>query len=128
MSPKFKEAPQQRCSLESLPRDVHRIILLYLTDLSPSAVLNVARCSKILHHASIPFVYRTLVLSKGSSRSKELAAYKTIVNKFRDPASDIVKYARHIIVQSKIPRQDLLMIIDSIAKGGRLARLEYVRV
>jgi hypothetical protein len=51
-----------------------------------------------------------------------------LLNKFQDPASDIVKHVRCITVERELPREDLLLIIERIAKGGRLARLEYVDV
>lgn len=123
-----KDKTQQTRNLQNLPRDVHQLILLHLAGSTPSAVLSLSESSKILHDVSMPFVYRSLVLSKGPRNSKKLSTYETLLDKFRDPASDIVKHVRCITVESELPREDLLLIIERIAEGGRLARLEYVDV
>lgn len=124
----LKDKAQQTRTLQNLPKDVHRLILLNLADSTPSAVLSLSQSSKILHDVSMPFIYRSLVLSKGPKNSKKLSTYETLVNKFRDPASDIAKHVRCITIESELPREDLLLIIERIAEGGRLARLEYVDV
>ena len=122
-----KDSSSQQHKLETVPADIHRLIMSELVETSPAALLNLARSSKALHDASIPFVYRNLVLSKSAEDQKGFAYYEAHMAKFKDASSDIAKHVRSITVESELPCEDLLLILEKISKCGRLRSFRYFR-
>lgn len=115
-----KDESSEQHNLDMVPEDIHRLIISELVDTSPTALLNLSQSSKTLHDASVPFIYRNLVLSKDSADVKKSANYGVLLEKFKDMSCDIARHVRSITVESELPSEDLLLIIESISERGRL--------
>ncbi|KAF1976981.1 hypothetical protein BU23DRAFT_550929 [Bimuria novae-zelandiae CBS 107.79] len=121
----MSSASNQGHSLDTVPEDVHRLILSELEETSPSAVRNFAGSSKALQDVAQPFVYRTLVLSPRSEGSKKSTAYRALMAKFSDTSCDVARHVRSIMVQDEVPEEDLILVLNKIAESGNLRKLNW---
>lgn len=111
--------------LNNVPEDIHHLILSELMESSPSTLPSVSQSSKTLHDAALPFMYRHLQLKKPQKGSKESMAYKALLSMFRNAtAGGLARHVRSITVQTKIPSEDLIMILDTISEFGKLRELK----
>jgi hypothetical protein len=119
----------QRARLDALPEDIHYLIASELIKSSPSAVLALSQSSRTLRQAALPFVYRDVVLTQKTKKSWSGKAYKALVEIFREEARgncDVAKHVRSIAVKDDLAEEDLMLILNQIAKCGTLKKVMLV--
>lgn len=96
-----------------------------LADASPYDVLNVAQTTKTSYDAALPFVYRKVILEQGPEFSDKCEAYQALIERIRhDDRGELSRHIRGITVKDEVPREDLIMVLDKIARFGNLRWLE----
>lgn len=114
---------REKFRLGDTPEDILRLVLSELLATSPNAVLNLARSSKTLHHAALPFVYRSVVLDRQGSNKRR--SYQALITKFRsDGDRGLARHVRRLTVQDDIPPEDLMLILNKIDQCGKLYEFE----
>jgi hypothetical protein len=116
--------PNRDVGLEGAPDDIHYLIASELVKSSPSAVLALGQSSKTLRQATLPFMFRDLVLKRGTEMSRTYKAYQSLLKRFREDTSDeIAEHVRSLAVKDDLPEEDLILILDKISERGTLRKL-----
>jgi hypothetical protein len=120
----FDHDLDQGVHLDTLADDIHYLIIFELTKSSPFDVLSLAQSSRALREAALPFGYRDLVLTRGSSNSRTERAYKALIELFRkDKDCQIARHVRSIVVKDELPQEDMILILNKISEVGTLRKL-----
>ncbi|KAL5387910.1 hypothetical protein DPSP01_003309 [Paraphaeosphaeria sporulosa] len=120
------EKSTQSIGLNTVPGDIHHLILSELKDSPSSALRNVSQSSKTLQDVGFSFMYRNLILCKPLKGGKELLAYESLLDRFRGAtAGDIARHVRSITVKNHIPQEDLILIVEKIAEFGTLREVNW---
>ena len=113
-------------SLENVPDDISYLIFSHLHVSSPAFLFTVARVSKALHCAALPFIDRHLVLDNDSECANKQEAYKAIIKRFdHDTISSLAPYVRSITVKHHVSEADVMLILETISTCGVLHKLWY---
>lgn len=122
--PDFEPSLDRTAGLEHAPNDIHYLVASELMKSSPSAVLALGQSSTALRQAALPFIYRDLVLTKGTSNSEKEKAYEALIETFRkDVNYKVAQHVRSITIKDDLPEEDLLTILNKIAECGTLKKL-----
>jgi hypothetical protein len=122
--PLTDRAPKQYTGLGEAPGDVHYLIASELIKTSPSTVLALGQSSAGLREATLPFIYRNVVLKKDPENSHTERAYEALIANFRNDAScNVAQYVRCITIKDDLPEEDLLLILNKISECGILHSL-----
>jgi hypothetical protein len=122
--PQAKHSPNTGLRLDNIAEDVQYLIVAELVSASPTSVLALAQSSHALRQATLPFVYRNVVLCKGNENSKAVNTYERLVEQFRAQGEcNIARHVRNLAVKDELPTADLWMILDRISKLGILRTL-----
>ena len=114
----------QKTRLDGVADDIHYLIASELIKSSPSAVLALGQSSKTLRQATLPFIYRDLVLTRGSSKSRKQEAYEALIETFRhDGNCQVAQHVRSIAVKDNLPEEDLMLIFNKTSEYGTLRKL-----
>lgn len=112
--------------LDSVPGDIHHMILSDLVESSPSTVIAVAQSSNTLRENALPFVYQKLVLHSGPKTSTRRKVYNALVKSIhKADGSQIAKHIRNLTVKDDVVIEDLAMILNKISEHGILHKLKY---
>ncbi len=118
--------PHSAASLENAPNDIHYMILEYLYVISLSSLFDVAQASKTLRRAARPFIYKNLVLDRGSEFSKKEKRYRAIIERFYNDAEfPLAQYVRNITIKNGVSEAVLLSVLTKISECGILHKLWY---
>ena len=122
-----KELTDHKTGLEEVPDDIHYLIASGLKKSSPSAVLALGRSSKTLRQATLPIMFRDLVVKRGTETSRTYKAYQALIEGFRDGTGcEIADHVRNLTVKDDLPERDLILVLDKISERGTLRKLRYV--
>lgn len=115
----------QVTNLNDVHHDVQRLILAELADTSPNDVLKVAQATKTLCDAALPFIYRKVILEQGPKFSDKQKAYQALIERIRqDDRGELSRHIRGITIKDEIPPEDLIMLLDKVARFGDLRWLK----
>jgi len=119
-----KKLPNHGLGLEGVPDDIHYLIASELMKSSLSAVLALSQSSKALRQATLPIIFRDLVLKRGVETSRTYEACQTLIDGFRHGTGcEIVEHVRNLVVKDDLPEGDLILVLDKISECGTLRKL-----
>lgn len=114
--------PGEALRLDGIVDDVHYLIASELLKSSPDAVRALGQSSKTMRQATLPFIYRHLVLKKASYFE---TTYEAFIERFRMAQDcEISKHVRCLTVKDDVPEEDLLLVLDRVAEFGALRKLK----
>jgi hypothetical protein len=127
------QSSHEKIGLNNIPNDIQYLIASEIAKSSPSTIFALAQSSRTLRQATLPFIYRDLVLKRTSSKSGTHKAYRALIESLRnDKDHDIAKHVRNLTVKDDLPddrseidlpEDDLLFILDIIAQSSALRSL-----
>ncbi|KAF2831092.1 hypothetical protein CC86DRAFT_134764 [Ophiobolus disseminans] len=117
---------ERKVGLDGIPNDIHYLIASELMECSPSAVQALGQSSKTLRQATLPLVFRHLVLKRSTKGSQTYEAYQALVEAFREHGNnEIAHHVRSLVVKNDLPEEDLMLVLDKISECGTLSKLSW---
>jgi hypothetical protein len=112
--------------LDGIAKDVQHLIAAELAQTSKSSVFALGQSSQTLRQATLPFIYRDIVLVKDEENDSSTKAYEALVDQFRvEGEYTVARYVRSIVVKDGASMNDLLMILDKISECGTLRKMRW---
>ncbi|KAF2186266.1 hypothetical protein K469DRAFT_573185 [Zopfia rhizophila CBS 207.26] len=96
--------------------DIHHLILTQLLDEPPYSLLSLARVSKSVNSIAMPYIYRSLILPRGTLGTWQRRAAELLVRRLRQSNGDRpARHIRHIRVEELVrPASELKEILDKV--------------